>query len=247
MIVTKKEIKEIIGICLKERDGELGSADSAPLAEEERDEQNVPSESAKVDEAEDIKALINECLDSRLQPITEQLGKINEIQEAARDSCERLRKLSNLYDEMIAYKNRSTLILTRYTEMYERIRNFKLFCGENFVVDEETPKEIRSVVQRVNNLETTFLKNLNSFGVVPIWPVRNDEFHDDEHQAIAETPVQTDDDRVGAIAECLKMGLRKDGVVTKAAEVVLFKAAVPLSDPEQISEQTVTENQQGEN
>ena len=248
MIITKKELKEIIGMCLQARDGAAATPDPSSQDGNGQAEGQNPDAKSDESEADDIKALINECLDSRIQPLSAQLEKIDSIYASGKDSCERLRRFSDLFDEMVAHKNRSTLILTRYIEMYERIKNFQLFCEESFTVDESSPKEIRSVVQRVNNLERVSLKNLNSFGVVPIWPVRNDEFHDDEHQVIAETPVQAEGDQVGSIAECLKMGLRREGVVSRAAEVVLFKAAPETSIVEDISEPTVKqENQQGEN
>lgn len=60
--------------------------------------------------------------------------------------------------------------------------------------------------------------------MLPIWPARNEAFDEALHQIVSETDLTKDDDIPGAVAECLKMGVIRDGVVAKAAEVVVFKA-----------------------
>lgn len=239
MIVTKNELRDIVEQCRRSRPEKTATLDDE--GDPSSDVGNVALEElherSSTEEENEIRSLINGCLDVKLEPLSTLHESIESLMSITGSIDERLRKLADLYDQMVAYKNRSTMILTRDAEMYERIKSLKVFCQEEFRLgeEEEKPSPTKRMVQRISNLERISLKNLNSFGIVPIWPDRNDEFLDDEHRVVAEVPVQKSDDVVGTVAECLKMGLRHEGVVSRSAEVVLFKPVDASKASEKIS------------
>lgn len=133
-------------------------------------------------------------------------------------------KVLELYTLMTEQRNRATLLLTKNVEMFERIKGLANLCRQIIIDDGSLPQDLKSILTRTRNMEKVAERTLASFGAVPIWPERGDAFDETMHRIVAETPLTDAGDAPGSIAECLKMGLLRDGIVVSAAEVIVFGA-----------------------
>lgn len=133
-------------------------------------------------------------------------------------------KVLELYTLMTEQRNRATLLLTKHVEMFERIKGLANLCRQIIIDDGSLPQDLKSILTRTRNMEKVAERTLASFGAVPIWPERGDAFDETMHRIVAETPLTDAGDAPGSIAECLKMGLLRDGIVVSAAEVIVFGA-----------------------
>ena len=129
-------------------------------------------------------------------------------------------KLSKMYDLMTEYKKQYSLATLKMADMYERLELLRIFTESTF--DNETEQNIQ-LRKKVAAATSSLHKTLISFGIVPIFPSRNAEFNEAEHQIISVVNPESETDLPGHIAECIKMGIQKDNVVAKAAEVTVFK------------------------
>lgn len=220
MTVTAKEEREIVAECKELADGGENMSEAlTPTA----DSDVVTAENAPTSalQGEDVKKIVDACLDSRLSPLIEVHRAASEKMSHMAANVE---KIGNIYDLMTEWRNKSTLLLTKHIEMYERLKALSDFCHENIRVGDGQISFEKSLLTRVDNAVRIALRTLGSFAVLPIWPERNEAFDEALHQIVSETDIMKDDDIPGTIAECLKMGVIRDGVVAKAAEVVVFKA-----------------------
>ena len=143
-------------------------------------------------------------------------------------------KVLELYTLMTEQRNRATLLLTKHVEMFERIKGLADLCRQTIVDNGSLSLGLKSVLARSRNMENIAKRTLASFGAVPVWPERGDAFNATMHRIVTETPSTNDGDIPGTIAECLKMGLIRDGIVVLAAEVVVFgERSAPAVNPTQ--------------
>ena len=129
-------------------------------------------------------------------------------------------KLSKMYDLMTEYKKQSSLATLKLADMYERLELLKIFTESTF--DNESEQNIL-LRKKIAATQSFLHKTLISFGIVPIFPSRNDELNEQEHEIITIVDPESETDLPGHIAECVKMGIQKDNVVVKAAEVTVFR------------------------
>ena len=131
-------------------------------------------------------------------------------------------KLSKLYDLMTEYKKTGSLMVLKLADAYERVVLLKLFCESSFSDESEENTVLR---KKVNGLEGMLKRTLNSFGLVPIFPLRNSECDPEQHEIMTTRDPEYESDLPGHIAECLKMGIIQNGVTIKYAQVAVFKTA----------------------
>lgn len=219
MTVTAKEEREIIAECKESVDD--GTSDTvAETAEVESAANPEGCVFQQSDEGANIKDIVDQCLNEKLSPLSDALTSVN---EAAAQTAKDVKKVLDIYGLMTESRNKATLLLTKHIEMYERLKTLADFCRENVGEDESQTPFLKSLLARTGNIVRVASRILGSFGVLPIWPKRNDNFDENLHQIISEVDASQPDDIPGAVAECLKMGTIRDGVVAKAAEVVVFK------------------------
>lgn len=208
MTVTAKEEREIVAECTEPPE-EAVNGEAAP-------------QTASGVTQEELNAALAEALDAKLSPIEAKIDGIAGVADAAAGN---IAKVLDLYDTMVEQRNKATLLLTKHIEMYERIKSLADYCRDSLSHLVQTNPEVKSAIARSANMERIAQRTLGSFGVLPVWPAKNDAFDEHLHQIISDTAPASPDDVPGAIAECLKMGVVRDGVVAKAAEVVVFKTA----------------------
>ncbi len=165
-----------------------------------------------------------EALAAALAPVRQDVRAATEA--AARAEAAATKAL-DLYALMTEQRNRATLLLTKHVEMYGRIKGLADLCRQTIPDDGSAAPGFKSILVRSRNLEKAAGRTLASFGAVPVWPERGDAFDETRHRIVAETPPEGAGDAPGSIAECLKMGLVRDGIVAAAAEVVVFGAEPP--------------------
>lgn len=219
MTVTAKEERDIVAECKEAaEDGQTQEGEVAAAAESS-DSPADDSQPPSVPES-DLGGILGACLDEKLAPLAESAKSTVELAEA---TAADVKKLLDIYNLMTESRNRATLLLTKHIEMYERLKALADFCRENVAEGEGQTAFEKSLLARTGNIARVASRTLGSFGVLPIWPERNDAFDENLHQIISETSPDKPGDVPGAIAECLKMGIMRDGIVAKAAEVVLFR------------------------
>lgn len=162
-----------------------------------------------------------EALAVALEPVRQE---VRAATEAAARAEAVAAKVLELYTLMTEQRNRATLLLTKHVEMYGKIKGLADLCRQTIADDGHLAPGFKSILVRSRNLEKAAGRILASFGAVPVWPDRGDDFDETRHRIVAETPPEGDGDAPGSIAECLKPGLVRDGIVTAAAEVVVFGA-----------------------
>lgn len=219
MTVTAKEEREIVAEC-KESVNVGADEIGAEIAEVESAADSGGETSPQTNEVFSIKDVVAQCLDEKLSLIVDALKSAN---ESAVQAVTDIKKVLDIYNLMTECRNKATLLLTKHIEMYERLRLLADFCRENIEENELQTPFLKSLLTRTSNIERVASRTLGSFGVLPIWPKRNESFDESLHQIISEVDVIQPGDINGAVAECLKMGTVRDGVVAKAAEVVVFK------------------------
>ena len=217
MTVTAKEEREIVAECTEPPE-EAVNGEAAPQAAGDAGEA-APQTASGVTQ-EELNAALAEALDAKLSPIEAKIDGIAGVADAAAGN---IAKVLDLYDTMVEQRNKATLLLTKHIEMYERIKSLADYCRDSLSHLVQTNPEVKSAIARSANMERIAQRTLGSFGVLPVWPAKNDAFDEHLHQIISDTAPASPDDVPGAIAECLKMGVVRDGVVAKAAEVVVFK------------------------
>lgn len=226
MTVTAKEEREIIAECKKSADdGTVEAASSVDRAESTDDTEGGASQPPIA--TLDIKCIVDQCLDEKLSPLAD---AIKSASESAAQGAHDVQKVLDIYNLMTECRNKATLLLTKHIEMYERLKGLADFCRENIGENAVEDSFLKSLLTRTGNIERVANRTLGSFGVMPIWPARNDAFDENLHQIISEVDASQTDDKPGAVAECLKMGTVRDGVVAKAAEVVIFRNHVDSSE-----------------
>ncbi len=219
MTVTAKEEREIIAECKESVDGSAEEMVADAAEAESAADKGDGAFQQPVEEL-NIKGIVDQCLDEKLSPLSDALGSASDsVAQVATD----VRKVLDIYSLMTESRNKATLLLTKHIEMYERLKALADFCRENIGKNESQSPFLKSLLARTGNIERVASRTLGSFGVLPIWPSRNDAFDENLHQIISEVDASSPDDIPGAIAECLKMGTLRDGVVAKAAEVVVFR------------------------
>ena len=227
MTVTAKEEREMIAECKEAVEETPALADDGVAGIESADARNDDSSPSALT-VSDVKDVVGNCLDEKLAALDETAKSTNElVATAAAD----IKKVLDIYDVMSECRNKATLLLTKHIEMYERLKALAVFCHDQLAGGESQSAFEKSLLARTANIERVALRTLGSFGVLPVWPDRNEAFDEHLHQIISETKPTRPDDVPGAIAECLKMGVMRDGVVAKAAEVVVF-GNQPESSPE---------------
>lgn len=172
-----------------------------------------------------------EALGVALDPVRQEVRAATEAAERAEAAAT---KTLDLYTLMTEQRNRATLLLTKHVEMYERIKGLADLCRQTFADDGTLAPGPKSILARSRNMAKIAKRTLASFGAVPVWPNRGDVFDETMHRIVAEIPPGDAGDAPGTIAECLKMGLVRDGIVAAAAEVVVFGAEqAPQPQPTQ--------------
>lgn len=227
MTVTAKEEREIIAECREAAETTPTSADEGAADAESADVRNDDRPPTALT-VSDVKNVVVDCLDEKLPALDEAVRSTNEL---AATAAADIKKVLDIYNVMTECRNKATLLLTKHIEMYERLKALAVFCHDQLIGGETQSAFEKSLLARTANIERVALRTLGSFGVLPVWPDRNDAFDEHLHQIISEIKPTRPDDIPGAIAECLKMGVMRDGVVAKAAEVVVF-GNQPESSPE---------------
>ena len=165
-----------------------------------------------------------EKLDS-VKEHTDSLPNVSEqvqaIGRGMNDLTEKYGKLIKLYDMMTEYKKQNSLMILKLAEVYERIEQLRLFCEGNIFGETEVNAEL---IKKVNGAERFLKTGLNSFGIVPIFPLHNDEFNPEQQESLTTVETETDTDLPGHVAECINMGIIQNGIVIKYAQVSVYKA-----------------------
>ena len=160
-----------------------------------------------------------------LETLPSLFQNVGTLLEIGHNGLERLEKMNELFSLMTDYKNKCTLQLTKFAEVFERINSLQEF-SEKLLAEDEQDENLLSLKRRVRNLHRTTQKLLLTFGVVPIYPARNADLNPAEHQIMAETEAVLPEDKPGCIAECLKIGFLRNGVIDHPAQVIVFKTPV---------------------
>lgn len=130
MTVTAKEEREIVAACKDQAEGvETLAEASMPTV----DPFAITTEEEPISalQGEDVKKIVDACLDSRLSPLIEVHRAASEKMS---DIAANVEKIGNIYDLMTECRNKSTLLLTKHIEMYERLKALSDFCHENVIV-----------------------------------------------------------------------------------------------------------------
>ena len=178
-------------------------------------------------DALELARIVEKTLAEQMIPIVECL---HELKTSADATTAEMRQSSKLYVLMTENRNRATLLLTKYTEMYEMLRVLAECCKGHVVEAESCSDFEKELLIRTGNFERIMRRTLSSFGVVPIWPQKNDMFDAAVHQCIATIEPTSPEDVPGAISACSKMGILQDGVVLKAADVIVFNTPPAQTD-----------------
>lgn len=199
---------------------------------ENKEREKVPeSPEAKPPELEDVPTvdasnIADLIVAERMSPVLEDIRELKATVEATTSD---IRQSLKLYALMTESRNRAMLLLAKYTELYEMLKALADFCKDNIAT--ETCSDVgKRILTRTGNFERIALRTLASFGVAPIWPAKNERFDASVHQCIATVAPTSPDDVPGAISECSKMGVLQDGVVLKAADVIVFDVPSAQTD-----------------
>jgi hypothetical protein len=184
-------------------EAEIGKVDSTEVDEEGKGNGTLINDS--------LLLLVDKmsCVETNTEQIRSEIDKV----------LDGTSKLMGLYDTMTDCRNRFELLLTKVISVYEKVYSLKNFCEAECLSSEI--KETSSLLKRVAALERSLKINLGTFGVVPIAPVKNDEYNSEEHCIVGTQAIEDEGDLNDAIAECCRLGYVRDGRVT-SAEVIVF-------------------------
>jgi len=172
---------------------------------------NQKTASGKLDSMKEQIASVS----SAAEQINAQLGK------GMSDLTDKYGKLIKLYDMMTEYKKQNSLVMLKIAEVYERIEQLRQFCESNFTGETEINADL---LKKVNGMERFLKTGLNSFGLVPIFPLHNSEFNPEQQETLATVEPEAETDLPGHVAECINMGIIQNGIVIKYAQVSVYKA-----------------------
>ena len=180
----------------------------------------APPEEWKKEIIENQKAA-REKLDSVMDHTVMLPDAAEQIQKGMNDLTEKYGKLIKLYDMMTEYKKQNSLMILSLSKIFERIVQLRLFCEGSVSGETEFNAEL---LKKANGTERFMKMELNSFGIVPIFPLHNEEFNPEQQESLTTVEPESESDLPGHVAECINMGIIQNGIVIKYAQVSVYKA-----------------------